>query len=224
MQVFCETFGSSLRIGRVPHGHAGARVEGPGLSEPSRSLDGSERPTGTPDGKENIRRGRPRRDLPALVRGPVQEPGVRLAGGGPQDDQEYLAPAEAAGITPGGPSLSEVDWAKLLKSWFPELASRRLNQVRWAEIEPHRDYVKSPLGTTTVTTIHQQLGDDGKLKVALSTFRRWVHENLLRRRPARRSRCCGRTSSRARRPRSTTASWGSGSTRRPGNGTGSRRS
>lgn len=92
--------------------------------------------------------------------------------------RKYLAPAEAAGITPGGPPMSETDWAKLLKSWFPELAGRKLNQVRWGEIEPHRDYVKSLLETTTVTTIHQQLWDEGKLKVSLSTFRRWVHENL----------------------------------------------
>ncbi|MFE7215376.1 hypothetical protein ACFY0A_43125 [Streptomyces sp. NPDC001698] len=67
--------------------------------------------------------------------------------------RKYLAPAEAAGITPGGPPMSETDWAKLLKSWFPELASRKLNQVRWAEIEPHRDYVKELLKTTTVATI-----------------------------------------------------------------------
>jgi transposase len=138
--------------------------------------------------------------------------------------RKYLAPAEAAGITPGGPPMSEADWAKLLKSWFPELASRRLNQVRWAEIEPHRDHVKSLLETTTVTTVHQRLRDEGKLKVSLSTFRRWVHENLLEEAAARRSRCCGRTSSRARRRRSTTASWASGSTPRPGNGTGSGRS
>jgi transposase len=76
--------------------------------------------------------------------------------------RKYLAPAEAAG----------------LKSWFPELASRKLNQVRWAEIEPHREDVKSLLETPTVTTIHQRLRDEGKLKVSLSTFRRWVHENL----------------------------------------------
>ncbi|WJV51624.1 hypothetical protein [Streptomyces flavofungini] len=138
--------------------------------------------------------------------------------------RKYLAPAEAAGITPGGPPMSEADWAKQLKSWFPELASRKLNQVRWGEIEPHRDHVKSLLETTTVTTIHQRLRDEGKLKVSLSTFRRWVHENLPTRRPARRSRCCGMLSSRARSPRSTTASWGSGSIRLRGNGTGSGRS
>lgn len=74
--------------------------------------------------------------------------------------------------------MSETDWAKLLRSEFPELASRRLNHVRWAEIEPHREVVKFLLETTTVTTIHQRLWDEGKLKVSLSTFRRWVHENL----------------------------------------------
>ncbi|MFJ5268584.1 hypothetical protein [Streptomyces sp. NPDC088358] len=47
--------------------------------------------------------------------------------------------------------MSETDWAKLLKNWFPVPASRRLNQVRWAGIEPHRDYVQRPLETTTVT-------------------------------------------------------------------------
>ncbi|MEV5177643.1 IS21 family transposase [Streptomyces flaveolus] len=73
--------------------------------------------------------------------------------------------------------MSEADWAKLLKSWFPELTSRKLNQVRWGEIELHRDYVKELLKTTTVTTIHQRLRGEGKLKVSLTTFRRWVHEN-----------------------------------------------
>ncbi|MFC9398024.1 hypothetical protein ACFTWS_33395 [Streptomyces sp. NPDC057027] len=45
-------------------------------------------------------------------------------------------------------------------------------------IEPHRDYVKELLQTTPVTMIHQWLCGDGKLKVSLTTFRRWVHENL----------------------------------------------
>ncbi|MGW8501557.1 IS21 family transposase [Streptomyces sp. CLCI03] len=92
--------------------------------------------------------------------------------------RKYLRPAEQAGITPGGPPMGEADWAKLIRSWFPELASRRLNQITWPEIEHHRDYVKSLLETTTVTTIHQRLRDEHKLKASLSSFRRWVHENL----------------------------------------------
>lgn len=92
--------------------------------------------------------------------------------------RKYLAPAEAAGMTPGGPPMSEADWAKLIKSWFPELASRRLNQLTWPEIEQHRDYIKQLLETTTVTTIHQRLKDERKLKASLTSLRRWVHENL----------------------------------------------
>ncbi|UUU36751.1 hypothetical protein JIX56_46990 [Streptomyces sp. CA-210063] len=92
--------------------------------------------------------------------------------------RKYLAPAEAAGMTPGGPPMSEADWAKLIKSWFPELASRRLNQLTWPEIEQHRDYIKQLLETTTVTTIHQRLRDERKLKASLTSLRRWVHENL----------------------------------------------
>ena len=37
--------------------------------------------------------------------------------------RKYLAPAEASGIAPGGPPMSEADWGKLIKGWFPELAA-----------------------------------------------------------------------------------------------------
>ncbi|WP_328786401.1 MULTISPECIES: IS21 family transposase [unclassified Streptomyces] len=92
--------------------------------------------------------------------------------------RKYLRPAEEAGMAPGGPPMSEADWAKMIKSWFPELVSRRLNQITWPEIEHYRDYVKGLLKTTSVTTIHQRLRDEHKLKASLSSFRRWVHENL----------------------------------------------
>jgi transposase len=92
--------------------------------------------------------------------------------------RKYLAPAEAAGIAPGGPPMSEVDWAKLVKTWFPGQAERGLNQITWPEIDQHRDYIKALLETTTVTTIHQRLRDERKLKASISSFRRWVHENL----------------------------------------------
>ncbi|MEU6768100.1 IS21 family transposase [Streptomyces sp. NPDC046853] len=92
--------------------------------------------------------------------------------------RKYLAPAEAAGITLGGPPITEADWAKLIKEWFPGLADRRLRQVTWPEIDKHRDYIKSLLGTVTVSTIHQRLRDEGKLKVSISSFRRWVHATL----------------------------------------------
>ncbi|MFB7089152.1 hypothetical protein [Streptomyces sp. NPDC056296] len=92
--------------------------------------------------------------------------------------RKYLAPAEAAGMAPGGPPMSETDWQKLIRNWFPDQANRRLNQLTWPEIEQHRDHVLELLNTCTVTTIHQRLRDEHKLKASLTAFRRWVHENL----------------------------------------------
>lgn len=92
--------------------------------------------------------------------------------------RKYLAPAEASGITPGGPPMTEADWSKLIKEWFPGLADRRLRQMTWPEIDKHRDYIKSLLGTVTVSTIHQRLRDEHKLQVSISSFRRWGHATL----------------------------------------------
>lgn len=74
--------------------------------------------------------------------------------------------------------MGEADWAKLIKTWFPGQAERGLNQITWPEIDQHRDYIKTLLETTTVTTIHQRLRDERKLKASISSFRRWVHGNL----------------------------------------------
>ncbi len=92
--------------------------------------------------------------------------------------RKYLAPAEASGISPGGPPMSESDWSKLIKEWFPGLVDKRLRQVTWPDIDQHRDYIKSLLGTVTVSTIHQRLRDEHKLQVPISSFRRWVHATL----------------------------------------------
>lgn len=118
-------------------------------------------PMGSPDGEQNVRRGRHRR-------WGVDRKTVR----------KYLAPAEASGISPGGPPMSESDWSKLIKEWFPGLIDRRLRQVTWPDIDQHRGYIKSLLGTVTVSTIHQRLRDEHKLQVSISSFRRWVHATL----------------------------------------------
>lgn len=78
----------------------------------------------------------------------------------------------------GGPPMSEADWAGLFKSWFLELANFRLRQITWADIDQHRDYIESLLGTVTATTIHQRLRDEHKLQVPISAFRRWAHATL----------------------------------------------
>ena len=35
--------------------------------------------------------------------------------------RKYVAPAEAAGLSPGGPALSRVEWAELVAGWWPQL-------------------------------------------------------------------------------------------------------
>lgn len=91
---------------------------------------------------------------------------------------KYLAPAVAAGITPGGPPMTEKDWAELIGGWFPQLADKRLRQITWPEIDKHRDYIKSLLGTVTVSTIHQRLRDEHGLNVSVASLRRWVKATL----------------------------------------------
>jgi hypothetical protein len=69
--------------------------------------------------------------------------------------RKYLAPAEAAGMVPGGPAVSQERWAELAREWFPELADARLRQVTWPAIEAHRDYIAAQLKAgVTMSTIH----------------------------------------------------------------------
>ena len=43
--------------------------------------------------------------------------------------RKYVAAAEAAGMSPGRPAVSQERWAELAREWFPELADTRLRQV-----------------------------------------------------------------------------------------------
>ncbi|WP_194893729.1 IS21 family transposase [Catenulispora pinisilvae] len=92
--------------------------------------------------------------------------------------RKYLVPAERSGTVPGGPPMSEEDWSKLIKSWFPEMSDRRLRQITWGEIDPHREFVKELLGTVNMSTIHQRLRDEHGLTASVATFRRWVRATM----------------------------------------------
>ncbi|MCC2280670.1 hypothetical protein LKL35_35510 [Streptomyces sp. ET3-23] len=85
---------------------------------------------------------------------------------------KYLSPAVATGITPGGPPMTEKDWAELIKGWFPQLADKQLRQITWPEIDKHCDYIQSLLGTVTVSTIHQRLCDERGLNVSVASLQR----------------------------------------------------
>jgi len=93
--------------------------------------------------------------------------------------RKYIAAAEAAGMRPGGPAVTEERWAELAREWFPELADTRLRQVTWPAIEAHHDYISGQLQAgVTVTTVHQRLRDERGLAVSISSFRRYVTANL----------------------------------------------
>src|SRR5271170_190274 len=93
--------------------------------------------------------------------------------------RKYVAAAQAAGMRPGGPPVSEERWAELVRLWFPELSDTRLRQVTWPAIEAHHDYIGEQLKAgVTVTTIHQRLRDERGLAVSIASFRRYVAANL----------------------------------------------
>ena len=89
--------------------------------------------------------------------------------------RKYIAPAEAAGMSPGGPPLGEQDWQELVRGWFPQLADTRLRQVTWSAIGEHHDYITSQLRAgVRMSTIHQRLRDEHGLAVSPASFRRYV--------------------------------------------------
>jgi hypothetical protein len=93
--------------------------------------------------------------------------------------RKYIAPAEAAGIVPGGPPKSEQEWAELMLGWFPLLADTRLRQVTWPAIEKHHEFITAQLQAgVRMSTIHQRLRDEQGLAVSVQSFRRYVAANV----------------------------------------------
>lgn len=94
--------------------------------------------------------------------------------------RKYLAPAEAAGIRPGGPPmLVEADWRRLVAEWFPQVVDTTVRATTWPEIAEHRDYIVGQLGQgVTQATIHQRLRDEHGLQASYASVKRWVAANL----------------------------------------------
>src|SRR5713101_8110799 len=59
--------------------------------------------------------------------------------------RKYTAAAIAAGMRPGGPPVSEAEWAAQVRAWFPELADTRLRQVTWPAIAEHHEFITGQL-------------------------------------------------------------------------------
>jgi transposase len=88
--------------------------------------------------------------------------------------RKYTAPAEAAGLEPGGAPLSRAEWGELVAGWFPELVDAKARSLTWPLIDAQRDRIGEMLKTNTVTTVHQRLRDEHGLAASITSFRRYV--------------------------------------------------
>jgi transposase len=93
--------------------------------------------------------------------------------------RKYLAPAEAAGLVPGGDPIGEEVWREHVAEWFPKVVDAKLRQITWPAIAVHRDYIVEQLKAgVTKATIHQRLRDGHGLDAGLTSLKRWIEANL----------------------------------------------
>ena len=93
--------------------------------------------------------------------------------------RKYLAPAEAAGLTSGGPAVRRERWGELARQWFPELADAQLRQKTRPAIAEHHDFITAQRAAgIPVSVIHQRLSDERGLAVSVASVRRYVAASL----------------------------------------------
>ena len=133
----------------------------------------------------------------------------------PKTVRKYVASAEVEGIRPcDGLVLDRAGWAAKVAVWFPELTDARARSATWPVLEARRELIEKMLETNTLATVHQRLRDEHDLPVSVTSLRRYVWR-AFRTAPGRRPRRCVRWSGPGRKRRSTTATWGGGTTRWP---------
>ncbi|MGH3848904.1 MAG: hypothetical protein ACRDRT_04245 [Pseudonocardiaceae bacterium] len=92
--------------------------------------------------------------------------------------QKYLAPAEAAGLSPGQ-GFSPQRWRELLEGWFPGVQDGRLRQVTWPQFDEHLEWVRGQVAAgVNGATIHQRLVDEFGVKASLRSCHRWLQATL----------------------------------------------
>src|SRR5579859_660893 len=87
---------------------------------------------------------------------------------------KYVAPAEAAGMVPGGAAMSEDAWRARVREWFPSLIDTRLRQPSWGLIAAHHERIEALLGVVPVSVIYQRLVDEDGLEASVASLRRYV--------------------------------------------------
>jgi transposase len=92
--------------------------------------------------------------------------------------RKYVAPAEAAGMTPGGPPVPAEVWAARVREWFPELVAPELRSATFAELARFHEQIKRGLKTNTASTVWRRLRDEHGVAASLASFRRYIHVAL----------------------------------------------
>ncbi len=91
---------------------------------------------------------------------------------------KYVAPAEAAGMVPGGPAVSDEQWRVRVRGWFPALVDTRLRQPSWSEISRHHEAIKRLVGVVPMSVIHQRLVDEHGLEASVASVRRYMRAHF----------------------------------------------
>jgi transposase len=128
--------------------------------------------------------------------------------------RRYVAPAEAAGMVPGGPPVTEEQWRALARRWFPQIAGTGLRQPSWGEIAVHHDQIAGLLGVVPVSVIHQRLAGEQGWRPAWPACAGMCGRTSRPGRGRARSGWPGRRGRRVRKLRLITATWGCGWIRR----------
>ena len=89
--------------------------------------------------------------------------------------RKYIAPAQAAGLVPGGPTVAPEQWLAWVREWFPGVVRVVANSDATNEVAGFHDRLADGLKTNTLSTVWQRLRDEHGLRASLSTTRRYVH-------------------------------------------------
>lgn len=91
---------------------------------------------------------------------------------------KYVAPAEAAGMVPGGLPVSEQQWGARVRVWFPALVDTRLRQPSWSQIARHHERIEQLVGVVPMSVIHQRLVDEHGLEASVASLRRYMRAHF----------------------------------------------
>jgi hypothetical protein len=105
---------------------------------------------------------------------------ARSLGLDPKTVRKYVAAAEAAGLEPGGPTLSEQEWRVKVWAWFPSRYDTRLVQPTWGKIRETGTTTRSRCSSAwcRFSVIHQRLRDEAGLEVSAPSLRRYARHHF----------------------------------------------